>query len=115
MTDTNESGSGGTGLEQEVAALKDDMARLREDIASLADALGRVASGYTDEAKGRAREKVAQARERVNEHVDQAVNTGREALDSVEARIGERPIASLLTAATVGFILAKLLDMGGRR
>ena len=115
MAEQSESGARSANLEKDMAALKDDVARLRADIASLADALTQVASGYTQDAKKQASEKVSQAKARVDEHVDRAVNSGHEAMDNVERRIGERPIASLLTAATVGFILAKLLDMGGRR
>ncbi len=102
-------------LEDELATIKGDVARLRDDIASLADALKQVAGNYNDSAKDRAREKVAQAKAQVDEQIDRVMAGGRDAMEGVESRISERPIASLLTAATFGFILAKLLDIGGRR
>lgn len=102
-------------LEDEMAAIKEDVARLRDDIASLAGAMKDVASGYNDQAKTGAKEKVARAKAQVDEQIDRVMAGGREAMDGVESRIVERPVASLLTAATFGFILAKLLEIGGRR
>lgn len=115
MAETTGQDQASPDIEAELAALKDDVARLRDDIASLADALKQVAAGYNDEAKARTREKVARAKEQVDEQIDRVMAGGRDAMEGVESRITERPIASLLTAATFGFILAKLLDIGGRR
>lgn len=102
-------------LEDEVASLKADMAKLREDIAALTAALGATAADYVAGAKERASEKAADAREKVNAQINQAADTGKQVINDLEAQVGQRPIASLLTAASIGFIVAKLLDLGNRR
>ncbi|HHH38208.1 MAG TPA: DUF883 family protein [Sedimenticola sp.] len=102
-------------LEEEIAALKGDVAKLRDDIGAVADALKGIAGEFAGSARGRVNERVAEAREKVGERVGQATAAGRAAVGELEDKVSQRPITSLVTAATVGFILAKLLDLGGRR
>jgi ElaB/YqjD/DUF883 family membrane-anchored ribosome-binding protein len=102
-------------LEEEISALKSDVAKLREDIGAVADSLKDIAGEFTGSARGKVNERVAQAREKVGEQVEQASAAGKAAVGELGERVSQRPIASLVTAATVGFILAKLLDLGGRR
>jgi ElaB/YqjD/DUF883 family membrane-anchored ribosome-binding protein len=104
-----------TRLEAEVAALKADMARLREDIANLTAALGATASDYANDARDEVQKRAAEARNKAAEQLNQAADAGRQAVDNLEEKIVQKPIASLVTAATIGFIFAKLLDLGGRR
>lgn len=101
-------------LQAELAAIKDDMARLREDVAVLANALKQVASAYHDEAKAKTREKVTQAKAQVDEQLDHMMAGGRAAVQGMETRVSERPIPSLLAAATFGFVIATLLASGRR-
>ncbi len=101
-------------LQKEVAALKEDMARLREDIAALARALGEAAGDYRDQAEEEVRRRARQAREAAEARLDQARAAGEEAVEAVERRIVEKPFLSLLTAAGLGFVLARLLDGRGR-
>lgn len=111
----SEKGSDSRPLEDEVAALKADMARLRTDIGRLTAALGATVSDYGEDIQDKVRGRAADARARAAEQLDQAADVGRKAVGDLEQGIAQRPIASLLTAATFGFIIAKLLDLGGRR
>ena len=101
-------------LEKEVAALKDDMARLREDIANLTRALGESASGYKDSAQEQLLRRARQAQAQAAEQLEKAQAAGQKVVEDMETKIVEKPFMSLLTAASVGFILAKLLDVRGR-
>ena len=102
-------------LEKEVAALKEDVNRLRADIANLTEALKAAAGGYAEEARARAQEQAEAAKAKAQEQIDAVVNAGREEISALGERVAERPLASLLTAAGIGFVVAKLLDLGGRR
>ena len=101
-------------LEKEVAALKEDMARLREDIADLTRALGENVSGYKDSAQEELLRRARQAQAQATEQLEKAQAVGQKVVEDMETKIVEKPLMSLRTAASVGFILAKLLDVRGR-
>ena len=100
-------------LEKEVAALKEDMARLREDIANLTRALGDNVAGYKNSAQEELLRRARQAQAQAAEQLEKAQAAGQKVVEEVETRIVEKPLMSLLTAS-VGFILAKLLDTRSR-
>ncbi len=102
-------------LAEEVNRLKADINALRRDISALTDALGGVASDYVEEARSKAREKTADVRGRVNERVHNAADSGKKVVDDLGDQIGERPITSMLAAAGLGFLVARILDLGRRR
>jgi ElaB/YqjD/DUF883 family membrane-anchored ribosome-binding protein len=102
-------------LRKDLDALKADIAKLREDMAGLTDTMRAAAGDRVADAKGRVEERARQAREELGERVDAAMGQGRRLVDEVDQQIGKRPFSSLLTAFGLGFIIAKLLDVGGRR
>ena len=102
-------------LQEEVAALKEDMARLRDDIAALTRALGETAGSYKQSAQEELLRRAREAQARAAEQLDKAQAAGQKVIEDMEVKIVERPFMSLLTAASLGFVLAKLLDLGGRR
>jgi|AMFO01.1.fsa_nt_gi Uncharacterized conserved protein len=102
-------------LQKEVAALKEDMARLREDIAALTRALGETAGDYRDAAREEVLHRARQAREQAEAQIEQARAAGEQVVEEVEQKIVEKPFMSLLTAAGIGFVLARLLDGRSRR
>ena len=102
-------------LQAEVTALKEDMARLREDILNLTRALGDSAADYREDAREEMLRKARAAQAKAAEQLEKAQAAGQKMVEDMEVRIVERPFMSLLTAASVGFILAKLLDLGNRR
>ncbi len=102
-------------LQNELDALKQDMAKLREDIAELTRALGETAGEYKASAQEELLRRAQQAQAQATEQLKKAQEVGQKVVEDMEVRIVERPFMSLLTAASVGFILAKLLDVRGRR
>lgn len=79
-------------LNKEIEALKADLASLRSDISRLTGA----------------------ARDDISDFAGSARDRGQKMEEGFEKRIGEHPWSSLLTAIGVGFVLAKVMDRGGR-
>jgi ElaB/YqjD/DUF883 family membrane-anchored ribosome-binding protein len=96
-------------------ALREDFDKLREDVGKLTETLKQLGLDRAHGAQDRVNERLDEARERLRERVDTAGQRGRAYYDQVEGRVGEHPLGSLLTAFGVGFVIAKLLDLGGRR
>ena len=102
-------------IRKEMDALKSDIAQLREDIIGLTDAVKGTASENVAGAKARAEERLHRAWEDVEQRVEELLNEGKATFDKAEHKVGEHPTGSVLTAFGLGFIIAKLLDVGGRR
>ncbi len=102
-------------IRKELDALKKDLAQLRTDIAGLTDAVKTVAGERVGNTRDQARERVQGAREEIERKLDELLAQGREAVDGVEQQIAQHPGSSILTAFGLGFIIARLLDLGGRR
>ncbi len=102
-------------IRKEVDALKNDIAQLRQDIAGLTAAVKDAAANKIDDTKSQARDKLNSVWENLESKLDAALGQGREGVRNVEQKIGEHPTGSVLTAFGVGFLIAKLLDMGERR
>ena len=102
-------------LEKEVAALRKDMARLREDLLGLTRAISANAAQLKSQAQEELLAKAEAVQSQAEAQLEKIQAAGRQAVDEMEQQIVQKPFASLLTAAGVGFILAKLLDGGSRR
>lgn len=102
-------------VRKELDALKADIAQLREDIAGLTTAVRDAASEKVQQTRDDTQERLRSAWEDLESKLNETLEQGKATLGDVEARIGQHPAGSLLTAFGVGFIVAKLLDMGGRR
>ncbi|MDX2502855.1 MAG: hypothetical protein QNL62_00040 [Gammaproteobacteria bacterium] len=101
-------------IRKEVDALKADISHLRADIAALTNALKEVASDKIDDTKAQARQTAQGSWEEIERKFDEVLQQGRDAVDNVEQGINKHPSGSLLAAFGIGFIIAKLLDTGGR-
>lgn len=79
--------------------LKAELARLKSDVAQLTDTMKDLAGQKAN----RGRASAAQAAENSREHA-------RDALGNLGHEISERPLTSLATAFSVGFIIGKLME-----
>jgi ElaB/YqjD/DUF883 family membrane-anchored ribosome-binding protein len=102
-------------IRKELDALKADIAQLRGDIAALTAAVRDEASDKVHKTKAETEERVRGAWADLEEKLDEVLEQGRSTVGDLETRVGQHPTGSLLTAFGVGFIVAKLLELGGRR
>lgn len=102
-------------IRKELDALKDDIAQLREDIVGLTTAVRDVASDKAGKARSDTKEGLRNAWEDLERKLDEVIDQGKTTMGDVQTQIGQHPTGSLLTAFGIGFIVAKLLDSGGRR
>jgi len=102
-------------ITKELDSLKRDIAQLRKDISGLASAVKDVASEKVESARSGARGRLSETWEDVERRFTDAMGTGKEAFHTAEQKIGQHPTASVLTAFGAGFLIAKLLSMGGER
>jgi len=102
-------------LRKEIDALKSDISKLRDDIGSLTDAVRTVASDKINETKEHGRKTAQDAWEDLEDKLDEVLRRGKDSIDGVEEGIKQHPGGSLLTAFSLGFIIAKIMDIGGRR
>lgn len=102
-------------LRKEVDALKSDISKLREDIVALTDAVKGVAGDKINETKERGRKTAQDAWEDLEDKLDEVLSRGKDSFDGVAQEIKQHPGGSLLTAFSLGFIIAKIMDIGGRR
>lgn len=91
------------------AALEEEMARLRADIASLAETLRDLAKEVASDTVDAVKEKLGQASGEVRDVASRAKEKAASAADSAEDTVKEHPLASVLIALGLGFLLAQLL------
>jgi ElaB/YqjD/DUF883 family membrane-anchored ribosome-binding protein len=102
-------------IRKEMDALKADIAQLREDIVGLSSAVKGAASENVAGAKAQAEERMHQAWEDIERRLQDLLSEGKATFNTAEQKVGEHPVGSVLTAFGIGFVIAKLLDVGGRR
>ncbi len=90
---------------QDLDALREDVTKLRADLSQLAKALLEKGKNETDS-----------ARDKVVEELMAGLKTarvrGNDTVESVEHKIQEKPLMSMLIAFFVGLLLGKLFDKG---
>ncbi len=90
-------------LGQDLEALREDVTKLRSDLSQLAKSLLDKGKSETDTAKDRVMEELMS-------NLRSARDKSSGAVGSVEHKIQEKPLMSLLIAFVVGLILGKLFD-----
>jgi len=95
-------------LKSDFAALNQTVAELSRDVRSLLaaevkDSGEKAKSGFDDSVAG------------LRERLEEIRGRGKQYFDTAEQKVGEHPYTSLVTAFGIGFILAKLLDLGRSR
>lgn len=101
--------------QKELDTVKADLAKLRSDVAELTGAVKESGSRRAGQVRETVEEELRRAREELRHTLDTARERGRRAKEEMEGTVGEHPYGTLLTAFGLGFIIAKLLDNGGRR
>jgi ElaB/YqjD/DUF883 family membrane-anchored ribosome-binding protein len=102
-------------LQQELNTLKEDVAKLRADVQNLTSALKDLGVEQVEGIRSTVAEEIRAARGELQRRAGQARDYGRRAVDSLEEEIGDHPLPSILSAFGIGFVLARLLDVGSRR
>lgn len=102
-------------IRKEMDTLKADIAQLREDIIGLTNAVKGAASEKVAGAKAQAEERIRGTWEDIEQRFEDILNEGKATFNKAEHKVSEHPVGSVLTAFGLGFIIAKLIDMGGRR
>jgi len=102
-------------VQEEFQRIKDDLSKLRADIAALTGALRDLGLGRAANAKHSVEEDLQQVRDEILRRAGAVQDTAERAVDGLGAGVGERPFTSLLTAFSIGFVIAKLLDTRGQR
>ena len=90
-------------LGQDLETLREDVTKLRADLSQIAKSLLEKGKNETDSAKDRIFEELRY-------DLQSARNKGRETVDTVENKIQEKPLMSLLIAFLIGLVLGKLFD-----
>ncbi|MCU0735592.1 MAG: hypothetical protein MUF20_08710 [Methylotetracoccus sp.] len=99
-------------IDVELEKLKADFATLNQSVGDLARdvkaLLATTLQGGEDKARASVRDTVEELKERLQE----SRGRGRRYVEAGEQQIGEHPYTALITAFGLGFIIAKLLDLG---
>lgn len=90
---------------QDLDALREDVTKLRADLSQLAKALLEKGKSESDSAKDKVVEELMAG-------LRTARVRGNDTVESVEHRIQEKPLMSMLIAFFVGLLLGKLFDKG---
>ena len=102
-------------IRKERDALKADIAQPRQGVLGLTAAVRDVASDKAQKTRADTQERLRGAWDDLERKLDEAIDQGKATMGDVQNQVGQHPAGSLLTAFGVGFIVAKLLDSGGKR
>ena len=101
-----------TNLNEELETLKADMAKLRGDVGNLLDVLKALGLEKAGDAKASFDDELEKRREEIRDALMGARARGQQAQHAVEGEIADHPLSSVMAAFGMGFLIAKLLDVG---
>ncbi len=101
-------------IRNELNALRSDFAKLQSDITALAGTLKDAGAARAHDARESIEEELRRRRDYMRERLHEAKETGRRAAGRAEDEISDHPWTSVAAAFGVGFVLAKLMQIGGR-
>ena len=101
--------------ETELETLKADFAALNRTVSDLAQDIRTLLTAFVKDGEEKARSSVDDTVEGLKERLAEMRGRSRHYVDAAEQQIGQHPYTSLLTAFGIGFVLAKLLDLGRQR
>jgi ElaB/YqjD/DUF883 family membrane-anchored ribosome-binding protein len=100
-------------IEEEVDALKADMVKLRDDLKEFA-ALLKSSAGDRSTA-GTPFSGLGQSWEDFTKKMEDARKEGDQALQDIAEQIKQHPLSSVSLAFGVGYVISKIMNLGGRR
>jgi ElaB/YqjD/DUF883 family membrane-anchored ribosome-binding protein len=109
-------------LVEELGSLKKDYAKLLADHAELAAMVEKLAADKDDASNNDAtqniRDEADKIRDRVNElhsKISSTVSSREEDIERVKDHIGRHPLTTVMAAFAFGYLIARILGLGGRR
>jgi ElaB/YqjD/DUF883 family membrane-anchored ribosome-binding protein len=99
-----------TNVSKDFDVLKADVAKLRSDLSSTTQKLIDIGKDQSGEAKEIAKLEAAKLLNELEGAVEESKQKGRRALVSVEEKMIQKPLLSLLIAFIVGLLLGKVID-----
>lgn len=103
-----------TNLQEELETLKADVAKLRSDVGDLLDILKSLGAEKVNNAKDALDDELEKRRQEIRDALAGARARGERTAHAVEGEIAEHPLSSIMAAFGIGFLIAKLLDVGRR-
>jgi ElaB/YqjD/DUF883 family membrane-anchored ribosome-binding protein len=101
-------------LQKQMDELKADIRALKTDMADLGKILKDLGVEKVHNARSSFEDDLEIGREELRRRWNEARARGQKTVDDLENEIGQRPFSSVLTAFGIGFMIAKLMDLGGR-
>ena len=102
-------------MSSEIRQLREDFAALQNDVAEITALLRELGADRFEDAKSSTADTLREGREQFRRRVDAARARGQETIDEIGDTIGGHPLGSVAMAFGIGFLVAKLLEVGGRR
>lgn len=107
------------GPSDELTAVKADLKQLKTDMAALVAALKETGAQRASAVEDSALDAVHEAIDTLNRRFEgiktKAGTQAKDALDEAEKAVVRHPLATVAAAFGIGFVLAKLFDVGSRR
>ncbi|GJM15098.1 MAG: hypothetical protein DHS20C13_04250 [Thermodesulfobacteriota bacterium] len=101
-------------VSKDFEVLKADVAKLRSDLSSTTTKLIELGKDESGAAKEKAQLEAAKLLDELEGAIEESKNKGSRALESVEDRITEKPLLSLLIAFILGLFLGKIIDTNNK-
>lgn len=106
-------------LQDELKRLRSDLSNLQKDVADLVGMLRDLGVNKVEGMRSSIEDEIRSRREELRRRLNEARTGSRraveDAVEGLEQGIGQHPLSSLIIAFGLGFIIAKLMDLGGRR
>ncbi len=109
-------------IREELSALKDSYAELLKDHAELAAMVAELTSDKIDESDNEAlknaRDNIEKIRNKLNDihsRVSSTVNSRKEDVQRLIEHIERNPLTTVIAAFAFGYLIARILGLGGRR
>lgn len=109
-------------IKEELSALKDDYAQLLRDHADFAAMVAQLTSDKIDESDNEAlknaKENIEKIRDKLSDihsRVSSTVNSRKEDVERIKEHIERNPLTTVIAAFAFGYLIARILGLGGRR